>query len=304
MICKNPYVVEAGHAVGCGQCLPCRINKRRQWAHRIMLEASQYTDNSFVTLTYDDTNIPEGGSLVHTDYQRWLKRLRKRLFPQTVRYFIVGEYGERTQRPHYHAALFGYPVCERYPQMCKGRRCPVCSVISDTWGLGLVQVGTLTPASASYIANYVTKKWVKGEDPTGQGRVPEFAQMSRMPGLGAGFMHDLASTVMEHDLVKTEGDVPTALRHGPKLMPLGRYLVRRLRKLTGNPEEAPDITKAKYLEKMQPMHEAAEEATRYVKGQKSGLYKSNFRHRLIAAAEGKITQLEARNRLYGPKGTL
>ena len=43
---------------GCGQCLPCRVNKRRLWTNRIMLESMCHDDNAFVTLTYNDDNIP------------------------------------------------------------------------------------------------------------------------------------------------------------------------------------------------------------------------------------------------------
>ena len=44
--------------VPCGKCLECRLDHARQWADRCILEASEYDDNCFLTLTYDDLNIP------------------------------------------------------------------------------------------------------------------------------------------------------------------------------------------------------------------------------------------------------
>jgi len=302
MICKKPYIVAEGQAVGCGQCLPCRLNKRRVWSHRIMLEAKQYTDNAFITLTYDDEHLPTGGTLVPAHYQLWLKRLRIRLQEKAVRYFIVGEYGEGTERPHYHAILFGYPHCRNHPHVCKSRRCEQCSLIFDTWGHGLIQVGTLTHASAQYCAGYITKKLTKADDPRLKGRYPEFARMSLKPGLGAGFMHDLASTIMEHNVHVKLGDVPTAIRHGPKLMPLGRYLTRRLRVLCGQAPESPAITIARANEKMQVVHLAAKEATQSYKIK--GLYQTHFSNGLVKANQGKITQIETRAKLFKQRKTL
>lgn len=261
-----------------------------------MLEAKQYEDNAFITLTYDDEHLPIGGTLVPAHYQLWLKRLRKRLSPQTIRYFVVGEYGEGTERPHYHAILFGFPHCRNAPSLCTKRKCAVCSIVSDTWGHGLVQVGTLTHASAQYCAGYITKKLTKADDPRLKGRHPEFAQMSRMPGLGSGFMYDLASTILEHRTIEKTGDVPTALRHGTKLMPLGRYLTRRLRVLCGLSPDTPGVTLAKVQAEVHDLSEAAKAATSHTKV--GGLYKTVFSNSLAQRAKGKILQLEAREKIF------
>lgn len=300
MLCKNPYVAGEGQAYGCGQCLPCRLNRRRIWAHRIMLEASMYEANSFVTLTYSPENLPDGGSLVPAHYQRWLKRLRKRLSPQTFRYFLVGEYGEGTERPHYHAALFGYPSCGQSPD-CSARKnkCPVCSLIRDTWGYGHVQVGTLTDASSQYIAGYVTKKLTDPKDPRLKGRHPEFARMSLRPGLGADVMHDLASVNLQYEIVEKTGDVPFALSHGRKSMPLGRYLVRRLRKLSGLEEGPTPATQAKIKADLQAVHDATKAAL-----PKKGGYHQELKLRLIARDKQKIINLETRNRIWKQGKTL
>ena len=114
MKCRNPYL-NNGMAYGCGQCMPCRLNKKRIWTHRIMLESYEYSDNTMVTLTYDDEHLPRlddgRGTLVPKDFQDWLKRFRKAVEPRRVRYFGVGEYGDQLWRPHYHVILFNYPTC-------------------------------------------------------------------------------------------------------------------------------------------------------------------------------------------------
>lgn len=79
MLCKNPYM-KGVLAFGCGQCNPCRINRRRLWTHRIMLESLKHGDSSFVTLTYE--TLPSDGSLVPKDLQNFMKYLRMRVSPK------------------------------------------------------------------------------------------------------------------------------------------------------------------------------------------------------------------------------
>lgn len=126
MMCRDPYVSPAGPVYGCGQCMPCRLNKRRVWAHRIMLEAYQYEHNAFVTLTYAPEKLPENGSLVPEHVQSWLKRLRARVAPSKFRFFLVGEYGDESERPHYHAALFGFRSCVYGQSQYSKRRSTCC----------------------------------------------------------------------------------------------------------------------------------------------------------------------------------
>ena len=87
MMCRRPHI-KNGATFGCGQCMPCRINKRRTWAHRIMLEALVSSSASFLTMTYDDEHLPDGGSLELRDVQLYWKSLRKAGF--SFRYLSVG----------------------------------------------------------------------------------------------------------------------------------------------------------------------------------------------------------------------
>ena len=107
-VSRNKRGVEGTLELPCGQCIGCRLERSRQWAMRCLHEASLYDSNSFITLTYDDSNLPYGGSLNYEDFQKFMKRLRKRINSK-VRFYMGGEYGsEGTMRPHFHACLFGY----------------------------------------------------------------------------------------------------------------------------------------------------------------------------------------------------
>lgn len=255
MLCKKPFV-QGGHAYGCGQCLPCRISRRRVWAHRMMLEALQYKENAFVTLTYADEKLPKCNdgtmpSLRPLDVQLWLKRLR-RVVPFKFRFFVVGEYGDESWRPHYHLALFGYPSC-RYVWSRYSREitncCGPCDRIRDSWGMGHVYLGQLESESMHYVAGYVLKKMTDPEDKRLLGRHPEFARMSLRPGIGAGMMDDTASQLLFYELEQRLQDVPQALRHGDKELPLGRYLRRRLRERIGRePTEPKEVSIARSKE--------------------------------------------------------
>lgn len=223
-ICRKPFYPQSTpFAFGCGQCIPCRVNRRRLWVHRLLLEQKMHGDSVFLTLTYDKDHHPDDGSLQPRDIQLFLKKLRKAVSPRKVRFFFVGEYGDRTWRPHYHAALYGISMAEE-------------GVLRRAWTKGFIFVGDLTPASAAYIGGYVTKKLTRKGDPRLAGRHPEFARMSLKPGIGATAMSvvaDALTTDPGSDLILANGDVPTQLLTGGKLQPLGRYLSSKLRECYG-----------------------------------------------------------------------
>ena len=77
-------------------------------------EASTHDHNCFLTLTYDEANLPRHGQLLKRDLQLFFKRLRKLMGP--FRYVACGEYGDLRRRPHFHVALFGVDFCaDRIP---------------------------------------------------------------------------------------------------------------------------------------------------------------------------------------------
>lgn len=201
--------------VACGQCLGCRLERQRSWATRIEHEAALHDENCFLTLTYDDAHLPADRSLSKRDLQLFLKRLRKA--HGRIRYFAAGEYGGRYGRPHYHLCLFGYdPSDKRYLTTRKGHKVYLADSVSRAWPLGLHEVGALTSASARYVAGYVLKKVRNAPGrstvdvvDSNSGEVfavaPEFATMSRRPGIGRGWVERYAEDITPGAEVVVDG---------------------------------------------------------------------------------------------------
>lgn len=190
----------------CGRCMGCRLEKARAWAVRLMHEAKCHNDNHFVTLSYDDDQIPPGGSLRPEDYVLFMKRLRKK--HPGVRYYQCGEYGDTTERPHHHALLFNcqFNDLKSVPRARDAHALFTSAELEATWQKGIVWVGAVTFESAAYVASYVTKK-ITGEKAAEhyRGRVPEYATMSRRPGITRGYYDRFAQEVYEHDEVIVRG---------------------------------------------------------------------------------------------------
>lgn len=55
---QNSKNIKSVKMIPCGQCISCRLNKSRDWANRVMLEASEFKHNYFITLTYSDEYLP------------------------------------------------------------------------------------------------------------------------------------------------------------------------------------------------------------------------------------------------------
>lgn len=129
--------------------MPCRIARAREWSVRMLHEMSCHEASVFVTLTYNDENLPPDGSLQKRDLQLFWKRLRKALRGRKIRYYACGEYGEDTGRPHYHAICFG-DLGNSISGDCE---------YNKAWGKGFVKVGSVTYDSCRYVAQYIDKKY-------------------------------------------------------------------------------------------------------------------------------------------------
>lgn len=203
--------------VACGQCIGCRLEKSRQWAMRCVHEASLYEDNCFLTLTYNDDNLPSDWSLDKKHFQDFMKRLRKRIEPRKVRYFHCGEYGEENGRPHYHACLFNWePPDKELWSVRDGVKLYRSAMLEELWTFGHSTIGEVTFESAAYVARYVMKK-VTGakadehykfiDNDTGElySVIPEYTTMSRRPGIGKGWFDKYHSDCFPSDSVIIRG---------------------------------------------------------------------------------------------------
>lgn len=151
-----------------------------------MSESFSHEDNCFITLTYNDFNIPKSPSanftLVKKDFQDYIKRVRASIQYDKkdikLKYYAVGEYGENTNRPHYHAVIFGLGLDH-------------IKYLEDAWSYGFVKVGSLTYDSARYVAGYVQKK-LYGKEARQYGDCqPPFSLMSK--GIGKEFVRENSS---------------------------------------------------------------------------------------------------------------
>lgn len=180
MRCISPLLIRKDgrrDVVPCGQCNFCLQTKRADWSFRIQYEAARASTGYFLTMTYEDENLPltdEGlSTLVKSDLQKFIKRLRKDNVVATreqLRYYAVGEYGTITQRAHYHAIMLN--LSEHIAQR-----------LDRYWPFGHVHAGEVTEASIHYTTKYVINRTTAYP-----GRDPPFALMSRKPGLGAGYV--------------------------------------------------------------------------------------------------------------------
>lgn len=204
----------------CGQCIGCRLERSRQWAVRCMHEKQMHTDSCFVTLTYGDDYLPEGGTLVKSHMSLFVKRLHNRLLRSRgrgIRFYGCGEYGEQYGRPHYHLLIFGYDFLDKKLSQRNKRGEPLytSSELSELWTFGHHAIGSVTFDSAAYCARYIMKK-VTGEfaqdyydvmTSDGQivSRVPEFTNMSRRPGIGLTWFKKYGSHAYKWDSVVING---------------------------------------------------------------------------------------------------
>ncbi len=118
-----------------------------------------HDENSFITLTYNNENLPYGGTLIKKHLTDFFKRLRKQHEPKKLRYFACGEYGDKMDRPHYHALLFGKHF-DDYQTFVneEGKQYKTSPSLEITWPHGFNTIGEITFQSAAYCAKYTTKK--------------------------------------------------------------------------------------------------------------------------------------------------
>jgi len=219
----NNALVDVKIPVPCGRCIGCRLDRSLSWAVRCMHEASLYQANCFITLTFNDSSVTP--SLKVSDFQNFMKRLRQKIFPSTVRFFHCGEYGAKFSRPHHHACLFGYDFPDKkiFKRSVKGAIF-TSEILSSLWPYGFSTVGDVTFESASYVARYVLKKWSADNMKGGElyeamrgvsnaqakkayynSRHPEYITMSRRPGIGSFWYDKFKSDIFTSGFVVLPG---------------------------------------------------------------------------------------------------
>lgn len=178
----HPFMKNVFQEVPCGKCIACRLERSRQWAMRIMNEARFYESSLFITLTYNNDNLPfapfynvESGeleqrpALVPEHLKKFMKDLR-RYFDyhyghQGIRFFGCGEFGDSYARPHFHVILFNCFFDDQkhwFSRKVDGRTVwtDTSEILSKIWKKGITTVSDVTYESASYVARYCLKKQI------------------------------------------------------------------------------------------------------------------------------------------------
>lgn len=207
----------ATRVVPCGSCVLCLKKRVNQWSFRLYEEMKVSKNPVFLTLTYDDENLPvntfdswyidyETGEidewqttksyLKKTDFQKFMKRLRKAVpktkvvkdgktrYHSNIKYYACGEYGNNNGRAHYHAIVFNLP--KDYTTDYRK--------IESIWALGRVHIGTVTMGSIKYVCKYINKRI----DKKNTNRPCEFSVMSK--NLGIAWLDDKIKSYYKRNL--------------------------------------------------------------------------------------------------------
>ena len=171
----------------CCKCMACRIARTSEWTTRIMHELIGKI-GCFITLTYDDEHLPENGTLVKEHFQKFMKRLRRFIEPTKIKYYGCGEYGENTNRPHYHAIIINWmPGLDRLYR--PSGKYLVSRDIEKLWMYGNNTVGYADRESIQYVCGYIRKKLYGKDQERYDGRLAPFQMQSIKLGCDYAMSH-------------------------------------------------------------------------------------------------------------------
>lgn len=176
--------------VQCGKCPKCKTRRVQQWTFRLMQEKKDARTTYFVTLTYDNENVPitKNGfmTLKKKDVQDFIKRLRRNqertkgkqymkigaIDELKIKYYVAGEYGSKGKRPHYHLIIFNTHE----------------SLIKKSWNKGEIDVQQIRSGAIPYTLKYINKKSKKPYYFKEFDGIEEFSMMSK--GIGDNYLTD------------------------------------------------------------------------------------------------------------------
>lgn len=155
-------LVKYGFKVPCNKCIACRLARSREWYIRLFHESTYYNSGVFLTLTYDNENLPSNLQLSKTDAQNFIKRLRYHHKNTDFKYFLSAEYGDKVGRPHYHIIILGLSIADqKYANFYnKGQSVKILTdgKIHQSWKKGNVEIATIDEHRIKYVTKYVLKK--------------------------------------------------------------------------------------------------------------------------------------------------
>lgn len=169
-MCVRPMNVRE-MVVPCGKCFECKRRDRSDWTIRLQDEFKQ---GYFYTLTYNNENLPKNKRVDKEEIKLFLKALRERIRRKdetfNFKYFIVGEYGGRFSRAHYH-------LITNYSNI---------DIIRNVWNKGYVDSRKINNARCNYVTKYIQKNIGWRKDDKREKGEKEFRLMSK--GLGKPYI--------------------------------------------------------------------------------------------------------------------
>lgn len=187
-MCVNPNQLQDGTPVACRKCWQCKRQIINDWAGRIIAESKTDRFTYYVTLTYGrdeygDADHINAAVLTYSDAQKYFKRLRKTV--GKFKYFVVGEYGEKKGRAHWHVILF---TNKEIPDIKTG-----VNFMETHWDHGWTYIEKFHPQQAYYCCKYVFKDY-KDDLKTA------LHNMSKKPPLGHEYFQQLAGRYVRDGL--------------------------------------------------------------------------------------------------------
>lgn len=253
----------------CGKCYECISKRACDWALRARHEMSEHNENCFLTLTYDEENLPSY-LIVKTEFQKFIKKLRKKL-KFKIRYMVSHEYGGQSGRPHHHCIIFGYsPSNQKFLMDApSGNPLYTSEEINHLWGKGYHSIGDANEKTAYYIASYSLKssKHNITNPTTGEiVQVTDTMDSSKRPAIGANYFNkhyqqllDTQTPLPRYYVKLLERNHPelyeqyqntTSLPHPPKTAQskLAKYIITEQKQIDSSSKFRHNNTKTLYHE--------------------------------------------------------
>lgn len=179
-MCSNPITIKINgeeKKVKCGKCEICRARRAKDWSIRLICEAKYHKKVSFITLTFDNKILlskdkkinkykAETSFIFHINnskeyFKKFIKRLRKKYKDKYISYYHIGEYGEKTKRPHHHAIIFGINFEEDRKETNRSKTGHIqyeSTTLNELWGAGKCTIQDANENNIIYSAQYINKK--------------------------------------------------------------------------------------------------------------------------------------------------
>lgn len=236
----------------CRNCYACQANARRDWQTRLEIEAKAHRYNYFLTLTYDDENVPLGGFDGNTptfsiaDWEKFLKDFRNLLPPRTLRYYAVSHYGPETHRPHYHCLCF----------------CDVPVTYEDVRKLWKYSGRITFTVAQPYRIRYITKNHIGGSKGSYTQRdIDRLGILNPFQRISKGLGRNLLTPAMKRYVLVNSDRITFSFNGTVRLLP--EYLRKKLlsplsRQLIGRRAEQKFISERQYRLSKDPLYDLRE----------------------------------------------